>query len=67
MSLMTQLKQGGVLRFRPPHGFYVVMHGKHQPVRVEEAEQAIKARRVRPLEMDQFGVYHFTLAAKEAA
>lgn len=62
MSLMTQLKQGGVLRFRPPHGFYVVMHGKDQPVRTEEAEQAIKAKRVRPLEMDKFGVFHFALS-----
>ena len=36
MTLIQLLQTGGVLRYRPPHGFYVVLRGKH--VAVTEAE-----------------------------
>lgn len=55
------LRQGGSLRYRPPHGFYVVLAGKTQPASQDEARKAVESRAVRPAGKDQHGVFLFTL------
>ena len=49
---MTEIKKllltGGVLRYRPPHGFYVVLGGKAHKVDQAEARKAVESRAVRP-------------------
>ena len=55
------LMTGGVLRYRPPHGFYVVLGGETQPVSQAEAKKAVESRAVRPAGKDQHGVYLFAL------
>lgn len=62
---MTEIKKllltGGVLRYRPPHGFYVVLGGKAHKVDQAEARKAVESRAVRPAGKDQHGVYLFAL------
>ena len=60
-SLLQLLKSGASLRYRPPHGFYVVLAGKTQPVSQAEAKKAVESRAVRPAGKDQHGVYLFAL------
>ena len=66
MNLLQMLQSGGVLRYRPPHGFYVVMRGKHVAVTEPEARAAVTAKQVRPDGIDQHGVYIFALVRKAA-
>ena len=62
MNLDQLLNNGGALRYRPPHGFYVIRQGERWPVPKEEIEAAIKARKVKPEsdKPDIHGVWHFT-------
>lgn len=60
-SLLQLLKSGASLRYRPPHGFYVVVAGKQQPISQAEAKKAVESRAVRPAGKDQHGVYLFAL------
>lgn len=62
MTLVQLLQSGGVLRYRPPHGFYTVLRGKHVAVTEAEARAAVAAKQVRPDGIDQHGVYIFALA-----
>ena len=62
MTLIQLLQTGGVLRYRTPHGFYVVLRGKHVAVTEAEARAAVTAKQVRPDGVDQHGVYIFALA-----
>lgn len=55
------LMTGGSLRYRPPHGFYVVLGGKAHKVDQAEARKAVESRAVRPAGKDQHGVYLFAL------
>ena len=64
MSLLQLLKSGGVLRYRPPHGFYVVLAGKSTPVSESEARAAVTSKTVVPNGKDQHGVYLFALNQK---
>lgn len=66
MNLLQMLQSGGVLRWRPPHGFYVVLRGKHVAVTEAEARAAVTAKQVRPDGIDQHGVYIFALTGKAA-
>ena len=66
MNLLQMLQSGGVLRWRPPHGFYVVLRGKHVAVTEAEARAAVTAKQVRPDGVDQHGVYIFALTGKAA-
>ena len=66
MNLLQMLQSGGVLRYRPPHGFYVVLRGKHVAVTEAEARAAVTAKQVRPDGVDQHGVYIFALTGKAA-
>ena len=65
-TILPLLRQGGSLRYRPPHGFYVVLAGKQQPVSQAEARKAVESRTVRPNGIDQHGVYLFALSQKAA-
>lgn len=69
MTLIQHLRAGAVLRYRQGFGFYVVRQGKTTSVNQAEAEQAIRAGRVRPesKQADKFGVFHFALTNKETA
>lgn len=69
MTLIDQLRNGSVLRYREGFGFYVVKQGKTTAVDQNEAERAVRTGRVRPesKEADKFGVYHFALTNKETA
>ncbi|MPT54986.1 MAG: hypothetical protein E2587_28825 [Delftia sp.] len=69
MTLIQHLRAGAVLRYREGFGFYAVKQGKTTAVDQNEAEAAVRARRVRPesKEADKFGVFHFSLTNKEAA
>lgn len=69
MTLIQHLRAGAVLRYRQGFGFYVVHQGKTTSVNQDEAEQAVRAGRVRPesKEPDKFGVHHFALTNKETA
>lgn len=69
MTLIHQLRAGAVLRYRQGFGFYAVKQGKTTAVDQNEAEQAIRAGRVRPesKQADKFGVFHFALTNKETA
>ena len=58
------LMTGGSLRYRPPHGFYVVRSGLTIPVSQSEAQAAVKAGRVRPAGISAHGVYVFSLNDK---
>ena len=60
-AILPLLRSGGSLRYRPPHGFYVVLGGKTQPVSQAEAKKAVESRAVRPAGKDQHGVYLFAL------
>ena len=60
-TILPLLRQGGSLRYRPPHGFYVVTNGKSTPVSQDEARKAVESRTVRPAGKDQHGVYLFAL------
>ena len=60
-AILPLLRQGGSLRYRPPHGFYVVLGGKQQPVSQADARAAVRAALVRPNGIDQHGVYLFAL------
>lgn len=60
-AIVSLLRQGGSLRYRPPHGFYVVVAGKQQPISQAEAKKAVESRAVRPAGKDQHGVYLFAL------
>lgn len=60
-AILPLLRQGGSLRYRPPHGFYVVLGGKTQPVSQDEARKAVESRAVRPAGKDQHGVFLFAL------
>ena len=60
-TILSLLRQGASLRYRPPHGFYVVLAGKQQPVSQSEARKAVEAKLVRPNGIDQHGVYLFAL------
>ena len=60
-SLLQLLKSGASLRYRPPHGFYVVLGGETKPVDQAEAKKAVESRAVRPAGKDQHGVYLFAL------
>lgn len=64
MTLDQLLNNGGVLRFRKPHGAYVIKNGERWPVPKEEIEAAIKAGKIRPegSKPDIHGVWHFTRA-----
>lgn len=59
MTLIQLLQSGGVLRYRPPHGCYVVLAGRHVNVTESEVRGAIEARQVRPLGADRHGVHLF--------
>ena len=63
-NLLQRLQSGAVLRYRPPHGFYVVMSGLTIPVLQSEAQAAVKARQVRPAGISAHGVYVFSLNDK---
>ena len=63
-TLKQQLLSGAVLRYRPPHGFYVVRSGLTIPVSQSEAQAAVKAGRVRPAGISAHGVYVFSLNDK---
>ena len=60
-TILSLLRSGGSLRYRPPHGFYVVLAGKQQPISQDEARKAVESRAVRPAGKDQHGVYLFAL------
>lgn len=62
MNLNQLLNNGGVLRYREPHGFYVIRQGERWPVAKEDVEAAIKAGKVRTEsnKPDVHGVWHFT-------
>ena len=62
MTLDQLLANGGVLRYRPPHGFYIVRKGERHAITQEEGEAAVKTGKVRPesSEPDIHGVWHFT-------
>ena len=60
MTLIQLLQSGGVLRYRPPHGCYVVLAGRHVHVTEDEVRSAVESRRVRPLGVDQHGVHLFS-------
>ena len=60
-AIVSLLRQAGSLRYRPPHGFYVVTNGKSTPVSQAEAKKAVESRTVRPAGIDQHGVYLFAL------
>ena len=62
--ILALLRQGGSLRYRPPHGFYVVTNGKSTPVSQAEAKKAVESRAVRPAGKDQHGVYRFAANMK---
>lgn len=64
MTLIQLLQTGGALRYRPPHGFYVVRSGLTIPVSQSEAQAAVKAGRVRPAGISAHGVYVFSLNDK---
>ena len=61
-TMMLALRNGGSLRFRPPHGFYVVLAGQRVLISQGAAKAAVRAGRVRPNGIDQHGVYLFALA-----
>ena len=63
MTFDELLNNGGVLRFRPPHGFYVVRNGTRHSITRQEGEAAIREGRVVPesTQPDIHGVRHFTL------
>lgn len=61
-DLRQKLRSGGSLRYRPPHGFYVVSIGKSTPILDSVARQAITTGLVRPAGVDQHGVYLFTIS-----
>ena len=42
VTLDQLLNNGGVLRFRPPHGFYVVRQGERRHITQAEGEAAVK-------------------------
>lgn len=69
MTLIQHLRAGAVLRYRQGFGFYAVRQGRQISVDQDEAEAAIRARRVRPesKEADKFGVFHFALTNRETA
>ena len=67
MNLLQMLQSGGVLRYRPPHGFYVVMRGKSTAITDAEARAAVSAKKVLPNGIDQHGVYLFALNKKASA
>lgn len=62
MNLDQLLNNGGALRYREPHGFYVIRQGERWPVPKEEIEAAIRAGKVRPEsdKPDAYGIWHFT-------
>ena len=66
MTLIQLLQTGGVLRYRPPHGFYVVLRGKSTAITDAEARAAVSAKKVLPNGIDQHGVYIFALTGKAA-
>lgn len=63
MTLGQLLNNGGVLRFRPPHGFYVVRQSERHHITQAEGEAAVKQGLVVPesSQPDIHGVWHFTL------
>lgn len=69
MTLIQHLRAGAVLRYRKGFGFYAVRQGRQISVDQDEAEAAVRARRVRPesKDADKFGVFHFALTNKETA
>ncbi len=66
MTLIDQLRNGSVLRYREGFGFYAVKQGKTTAVDQNEAERAVRNGQVRPenKEPDKFGVWHFSLINK---
>ena len=60
-AIVSLLRQGGSLRYRPPHGFYVVLGGETKPVDQAAGRQAVTSKLVRPNGIDQHGVYLFAL------
>lgn len=66
MTLIDQLRNGSVLRYREGFGFYAVKQGKTTAVDQNEAERAVRTGRVRPeaKDADKFGVWHFSLINK---
>ena len=66
MNLNQLLNNGGVLRFRPPHGFYVVRQSERHHITQAEGEAAVKRGLVVPesSQPDIHGVWHFTLNNK---
>lgn len=42
VTLDQLLNNGGVLRFRPPHGFYVVRQSERHHITQAEGEAAVK-------------------------
>lgn len=60
MELETMLKNGAILRYRDPHGFYLVWKGKTFQCCKKEVESLAKRGRIRPNCKDQHGVYLFT-------
>ena len=63
-TILSLLRQGASLRYRPPHGFYVVLGGKAHKVDQAEARKAVESRTVRPNGIDQHGVYLFAANLK---
>ena len=63
-SLLQLLKSGGSLRYRPPHGFYVVLGGETKPVDQAAGRQAVTSKLVRPNGIDPHGVYLFAANMK---
>ena len=61
MNLIQLLQSGGVLRYRPPHRFYVVLAGKSIKVTEAEAKKAVSDKRVVPDGIAGHGVYVFRL------
>lgn len=64
MTLDQLLNNGGVLRFRSPHGFYVVRQNERHHITQAEGEAAVKRGLVVPesSQPDIHGVWHFTRA-----
>lgn len=61
MTIEQQLRNGASLRYRDPHGFYIVKCGERIRVEQSEAEKLVRKGVVRPNTKDQHGVYLFAL------